>query len=187
MNSRIRSVAFIAVASLATMPVSALAQSDTSQQSFAITGNVPLLCAGGTLTGDGSFDMGVLTDTTTGLLKTDLSAPAQVLTGSFCSSQTTITISATPMIAQNFAATPPAGFSKTVNYQATASGWTTTAATFDTATTSNPAASQTRNTAFTGDISVSLSNFSTGGGATLRPVADTSYLGTVTVTLTAAS
>ncbi|MDE2560650.1 MAG: hypothetical protein KGL48_00250 [Sphingomonadales bacterium] len=175
---------------LATIPVSALAQSggtatDTSVKQFAVIGNVPIMCTGGTLAGDGTFDLGVLTDTTTGLLRTDLSAPDQVITGSFCSTRSTINVAATPMTAQNYTATPPSGFSRMVNYVATASGWTTTPASFDTAATSNPADTQTRNTAFTGDITVALSGFATGGGNALRLVADTNYQGAVTVTLTA--
>ncbi|KHK93737.1 hypothetical protein LK12_04705 [Novosphingobium malaysiense] len=174
---------------LAALPAAASAQSatDSSTKEFAVTGNVPALCTGGTLTGDGTFDLGVLTDTATGLLRTDLSAPDQVITGSFCSTRSTIEIAATAMTAQNATATPPAGFSRTVNYVATASGWTTTPASFDTAATTNSAAMQTRDTAFTGDIAVALSNFSTGGGDTLRMVSDTDYQGSVTVTLTAAN
>lgn len=165
----------------------AQAQSTTSTKSFTVTGNVPAMCAGGTIVGgNGTFDLGVLADTTTGLLRSDLSAPNKVITGSFCSSRSTITVAATPMVAQNFTATPPSGFSRTVNYVATASGWTTTAASFDTGAASNPAAVQTRATAFTGDITVGIAGFSTGGGSGQRLVADTNYSGLVTVTLTAA-
>ena len=41
--------------------------------------------------------------------------------------------------------------------------------------------------AHSGDITVSLSNFATKGGNTLRLVGDPLYQGTVTVTLSAAS
>lgn len=167
---------------------SAAAQSATDTKSFAVVGNVPALCSGGTIAGGGStFDLGVLIDTTTGLLRTDLAAPPKILTGSFCSSRSTITVAATPMAAQNFTAAPPAGFSRTVNYTATASGWTTTAATFATGAGTNPGATQTRPTAFSGDITVSIGTFGTNGGNALRLVSDTSYVGMVTVTLAVAN
>lgn len=169
------------------LPAAAQAQSTTATKSFTVQGNVPAMCAGGTITGgNGTFDLGVLADTTTGQLRSDLSAPNKVITGSFCSSRSTIAVAATAMAAQNFTSTPPGGFSRTVNYVATASGWTTTPASFDTGAASNPAAVQTRATAFTGDITVGISGFATGGGNALRLVADTNYSGLVTVTLTAA-
>jgi len=162
--------------------------SDTDTKNFAVVGNVPAMCVGGTLAGTGStFDMGVLIDLNTGLLRTDLAAPPKVLSGSFCSARSTITVAATPMTAQTFTTTPPTGFSRTVNYTATAAGWTTTPASFTTGAASNPAAVQSRATAFSGDITVSVGSFATGGGATQRLVADTNYQGNVTVTLAVAS
>lgn len=177
----------IATVVAASFAAPAAAQSTTDSENFQVTGNVPALCTAGTVTGgNNTIDLGVLTDTATGFLRTDLTAPPRIITGSFCSSRSTIRVDATPMVAQNFTATPPAGFSRTVNYQATASGWTTTPAVFATAQATNTAATQTRNTAFSGDITVSLENFTTGGGNLLRLVADNRYLGTVVVTLTAA-
>ncbi|MEN9682296.1 MAG: hypothetical protein RIQ99_1998 [Pseudomonadota bacterium] len=171
---------------LALLPAIARAQTATSTKDFAVIGTVPAMCAGGTLSGDGTFDLGVLTDTTTGLLRTDLAAPDKVLVGSFCSTRSTLNLAATPMTAQGFTATAPGGFSRTVNYTATASGWTTTAASFDTAASANTAATQIRGTAFTGDIVVGIGNFATGGGQALRLVADPNYRGLVTVTLSVA-
>lgn len=162
------------------------AQSATDSEEFRVIGNVPALCAGGTVTGGNStIDLGVLTNTATGRLRSDLVAPEKVITGSFCSARSTIRIQATPMQAQNFTATPPAGFSRTVNYVATATGWTTTPAVFSTAQTTNANATQGRGTAFAGDIVIALNGFSTGGGETLRLIADDSYVGTVIVTLSA--
>lgn len=162
--------------------------SDTDTKDFAVVGNVPAMCVGGTLAGTGAtFDMGVLIDLNTGLLRTDLASPPKLLSGSFCSARSTITVNATPMAAQTFTTTPPAGFSRVVNYTATAAGWTTTPASFVTGAGSNPAAVQTRATAFSGDITVSVGSFSTDGGATQRLVADTNYQGNVTVTLAVAS
>lgn len=169
------------------MAAPAAAQSTTDSESFQVIGNVPALCSAGTVTGgNNTIDLGVLTDTATGFLRDDLVAPPRIITGSFCSSRSTVRVEATPMAAQNFTAAPPAGFSRTVNYQATASGWTATPAVFSTAQATNAAATQTRTTAFSGDITVSLDNFTTGGGDALRLVADDRYLGTVVVTLTAA-
>ena len=161
---------------------------DTDTRSFQVIGNVPVICAGGTLSGgDGTFALGVLIDTSTGLLRNDLSAPAKILSGAFCSGRSTIEIAATQLIAQNSTTAPPAGFSNAVDFTATASGWTTTPASTATDAATNPNAVQSRETAFSGDIAVSLANFTTAGGNTLRPVADTSYLGSVVVTLTAAN
>lgn len=171
-------------------PLAAHAQDATStdSKSFTVTGNVPALCSGGTLGGNqGTFDLGILIDTSTGLLRSDLAAPARTLAGAFCSAQSTIAVVATPLVAQNFTATPPATFSRSVDYTATASGWTTTPASYDTAAANHPAATQTRNTAFSGDIAVGVANFATTGGNALRLVADNDYRGTVTVTLAASN
>jgi hypothetical protein len=179
-------LAAFGLVALAAAPAAAQEATTTSTQSFTVVGNVPPLCSGGTLTGGNTtFDLGVLIDTTTGLLRTDLAAPPKTLTGAFCTARSSITVQATAMAAQNFTAVPPAGFSRTVNYTATASGWTTTPATFTTGATANAGSVQTRDTAFTGPITVSLANFATGGGAALRLVSDTRYAGTVTVTLAA--
>jgi hypothetical protein len=173
---------------LLALPGQALAQSATDTKTFTVIGNVPAMCAGGTLVGGNStFDLGVLIDTTTGFLRTDLASPSKVLTGAYCSGRSNITVNATTMAAQNFTATPPAGFSRTVDYTATASGWTTTPASFNTAAATNAGATQARATAFTGDITVGIGGFATGGGSALRLVADTNYRGIVTVTLAAAN
>lgn len=176
---------FLIAAALLAVPGVAAAQSTTDTKSVAIVGTVPILCAGGTLTGGNTFDVGVLIDTTTGFLRSDLAAPSQTLAGSYCSTRTTINVVATPMTAQNFTVTPPSGFSRQVEYTATASGWTTTPASYRTDSATNPAATQSRTTAFTGPITVGIGGFATTGGDALRLVADTTYRGTVTVTLTA--
>lgn len=181
-------LALIAAIAAVGAPTFGQAQSAVARQNFTVIGSVPAQCVGGTLAGGSStFDLGVLTDTTTGLLRTDLAAPARVLSGSFCTSRSTITVVASPIAAQTFTATAPAGFARTVDYTATASGWTTTPASFATAAAANPAATQTQASAFTGDITVGIGSFATTGGGTLRLVADTNYSGTVTVTLTASN
>jgi len=164
------------------------AQTTATSGPFPVTGNVPAICAAGTnSSGSGSFDLGVLINTSTGLLRNDLSAPPKVLSGAFCSAPSTITVSAGPLLSVNNTGTPPGGFSRTVDFTATAAGWTATAATFTTGAASNPGATQPRTTAFTGDITVSIGGFTTRGGNALRLVADPAYLGSVTVTLAAVS
>ena len=179
-------LAGLASAALVALAAPAQAATETDSKQFGVQGNVPPLCVGGTVSaGTDTFDLGVLINTTSGLLRTDLSAPNKVLAGSFCSARSTIAVAATPIVAQTFTAAAPTGFSRSVDYTATASGWTTTAASCATGSASNPAATQTRDTAFSGPITVGIGAFATTGGNTLRLVADTQYRGTVTITLTA--
>jgi hypothetical protein len=154
---------------------------------FAVTGTVPVQCTAGTLSDDnGVFAVGVLVDLSTGFLRTDLSAPSKVLHGTFCTSRSTITIEASPMVAQASTGAPPAGFSRIVHFTATAAGWTPSPAVFTTGSVVNPQSVQTRETGFTGDIIVSIGDFTTDGGPTLRLVEDPLYQGAVVVTLAAA-
>lgn len=154
-----------------------------------VEGHVNILaCSLGTVAAqDGIFNVGVLVDTSTGYLASNLSVPPKILSGSFCSARSNITISATPMKAQASNGAPPAGFSAGVDYTATAAGWTSSPAVYTTSTAANPAATQMQPTAFSGNITVSLSNFTTTGGDTLRLVTDPLYQGIVTITLAAAS
>lgn len=184
---QMRSLIFVAALLAAGGATAASAQTSATGGPIPISGDVPALCTAGTNTsGTGSFDVGVLTDPTTGLLRTDLSAPPKVLAGAFCSARSNITVSATPLVSTTNLVVS-GGFSRTVNFTATASGWTSTPATFTTGAGSNPAATQLRATPFQGDITVSIGSFSTGGGSSLRLVADPAYLGSVTVTLAVAS
>jgi len=153
-----------------------------------VTGDVPAMCSAGAVEGgDTVFALGVIVDTATGFLLSDLTAPPKTLAASFCNTRSTISISATPMTAQAFAGPAPQGFSNAVDYTATASGWTDPAARYNTGEAAHPDATQTRPTAFTGDITVDVSAFTTVGGNTLRMVADPLYQGLVTVTLAAVS
>ncbi|MFM5950933.1 MAG: hypothetical protein ACKOPM_17165 [Novosphingobium sp.] len=181
-----RKLLLLAPLMIAAVPGTALAQtSNTSTKNVGVIGTAPAMCFAGTVSGTGSYPLGVLIDTATGQLRSDLSAPPQVLVGSFCTGRSTITVAATPLAAQNSTVAPPSGFSRQVDYTATASGWTTTPASYTTGASSQPAATQTRASAFTGDITVAISNFSTSGGQSLRLVADDNYLGLVTVTIAA--
>ena len=147
---------------IAAIPGDALAQtSNTSTKNVGVIGTAPAMCFGGTLTGSGSYDLGVLIDTSTGQLRTDLSAPAKVLVGSFCTGRSTITVAATPLAAQNSTVSPPNGFARQVNYTATATGWTIAPASYTTGAATQPSSTQARASAFTGDISVAISDFST--------------------------
>jgi hypothetical protein len=146
------------------------------------------ICTLGTVNANDSiFNVGVLVDTGTGYLSSNLAVPPKILSGSFCNTKSVISIVATPMKAQDVGASAPSGFSQAVDYTATASGWTTTPAAYTTSAAANPGASQIRPTAFSGDITVSLSNFATTGGNTLRLVSDPLYQGIVTITLAASS
>ena len=176
----------IAVAIGLALPAAAQAQSSsTSTKTVGIVGTAPAMCFGGTLSGDGTYDLGILIDTTTGQLRSDLTAPPKLLVGSFCTGRSTISIQATPLVAQSFTTTPPTGFARSVDYVATASGWTVTPASYSTSAAANSAATQTRPTSYTGDVSVAISGFSTTGGNALRLVADNNYRGLVTVTIAA--
>ena len=181
-----RTLIMLAPALIAAIPGAALAQaSSSSTKTVGVVGTAPAMCFGGTLTGTGAYDLGVLIDTATGQLRTDLTAPAKILVGSFCTGRSTITVNATPLAAQNSTVAPPTGFSREIDYVATASGWTATPAAFNTAIPANSAATQTRASAFTGDITVAISGFATSGGNALRLVADDNYRGLVTVTIAA--
>lgn len=180
-----KSLFTVAAMAAALLAESAAAQSASDSQDFSVIGTVPAICIGGSVAADGGiFDLGVLVDTSSGLLRTDLSAPNQVLSGGFCSSRSSIAVAATPIVAQTFTSAAPAGFSRSVDFAASAGGWTDAPAVFNTASATNPAARQTRGTPFMGPITVGIANFATTGGSTLRLVADGSYSGTVTVTLT---
>ena len=163
------------------------AQDTASAGPIAVTANAPTFCSVGELQAtDEMFDLGVLIDLSTGFLSPSLSAPPKTLTGAFCNAGSTIDISATPITAQTVGGSPPSGYSDAVDFTATASGWTTTPAVFSTSTGADAQASQTRPTAFAGNIVVSIGDFSTAGGP-LRMVADPVYQGSVTLTLTVAN
>jgi hypothetical protein len=165
--------------------VAATSGSSSTQGPIPVAGTVVSFCTTGTLgTTTNVFDLGVLTDPRTGLLRNDIAPVSKTLNGAICNSVSTITVTAQAMTAQDFTSDPPAGFSRSVDYTATASGWTTSPAVYVTSQASNPAAHQARNSAFTGPITLTLSNFSTTGGA-LRLVSDPVYSGAITVTLAA--
>lgn len=180
-----KSVVIASILTLAT-PVLAMAQAagqPTGQ--VTVVGSVPALCSSGAISGGTSvFDLGVLIDTSTGYLLPSLSAPSKTLSGAFCNAQSTITISAAPMTAQNQSGPVPNGFTNGVDFVATASGWTTAAASTSTSASTQPNAVQQQPSPRAADIVVSLSTFTARGG-NLRLVSDEEYRGSVIVTLAA--
>jgi hypothetical protein len=154
---------------------------------FPVTGFVNRLCAIGAISGgNGTFAVGNLIDGTTGFLSTTLSAPSKTVTGSFCNAPSTVAISATPLTATGFVGAAPSGFTSTVDYVATAAGWSPTSASFGTGAATNTAALQPATSANAGTITVSIGTFASRGGVGVRPVAATAYNGQVTVTLAVA-
>jgi hypothetical protein len=147
-----------------------------------VSGNVPTLCAIGAVGGQGSFPLGVLIDTATGKMRPGLSAPDQSITGSWCNAPSSVSISATQLTAVNFTATPPTGFSRSLNYTATASGFSALPASFTTGATSNTTATRPTNGPITGPITIAVSAVTPVG---IDPflVADTAYQGVITITL----
>jgi hypothetical protein len=147
-----------------------------------VTGNVPTLCAVGAVGGQGSFPLGILIDTATGKMRVGLSAPDQTITGSWCNAPSSVSISATQLSAVNFTATPPTGFSRSLNYTATASGFSALPASFTTGAATNASATRVTGGPITGPITIAVSAV-TPVGANPFLVADTSYQGIVTITL----
>jgi hypothetical protein len=146
----------------------------------------PLCSVGGAADGDNVFEMGTLIDTSTGLLLPGLTA-TKTLSGVFCNSLSTVSVLATPMQAQNATQPPPQGFTATVDFLASASGFGATPARFATGLAQNPDATQSVPDAFAADIVVDLTQFSANGGANLALVADPAYRGTVTITVAIAT
>lgn len=147
-----------------------------------VSGNVPTLCSVGGVGGQGSFPLGVLIDTATGKMRAGLSAPNQTITGSWCNAPSTVSISATQLSAVNFTATPPAGFSRSLNYTATASGFSALPASFTTGATTNTIATRQAAGPVTGPITIAVSAVTPVGNDPFL-VADTSYQGVITITL----
>lgn len=178
----------ITALALVALPGLASAQAVTTVTTgpLPVVGSVPALCAFGTIDGtNGRFDLGVLINTSTGLLRTDLAPPTRTITGSWCNSRSSLNVTGALMTAQASTTTPPTGFANGVHFQASAANWTTSPAVYSTAvTTAQTAATQLQTSPNASNIVLSLSSFETRGGATLRPVADPNYAGSVTLTLT---
>jgi hypothetical protein len=152
--------------------------------SFPVTGFVTRLCSIGAVAGgNGSFSLGSLIDPTSGLLSSTLSAPNKIVAGSWCNAPSTINVAATQLTATGFTGAAPAGFTSTVDFTASASGWSTTPASFATGAAANAAATQPATGATAGPITIGINSFAARGGANLRPVAAAAYGGQVVLTL----
>lgn len=152
---------------------------------FLINMTAPALCRIGEIVGEnGEFDVGILTEAETGLLRRGLSAPTRRLQATFCNSPSEIRVEAVLMTPTTSNRPAPQGFSRGVHFTATVSGWTDDPAVFETDIAGDQAESvqrlqEPRQT----DLIVSVSDFRTAGGATLLPVASSRYQGQVIVTL----
>ena len=92
---------------------------------FQLGGIVPPLCKIGVAqNAEGQFDVGIMTDRTTGLLKRDIAVPTQRLQDSFCNSASKLSVHAVLMTPAGSTGTPQQGFSRGVHFTATVSGWT---------------------------------------------------------------
>ncbi len=154
-------------------------------ETFYINMRVPPLCGIGAIVGeDGEFDVGILTEAETGLLRRGLSAPSRRLQASFCNSPSELRVEAVLMTPTTSSRPAPRGFSRGVHFTATVSGWTSDPAIFETDVAGEQARSvQRQPAAQLADLFVSVSDFRTAGGATLLPVASSRYEGQVIVTL----
>jgi hypothetical protein len=185
MNKHLTSLltASLLLAGFSTAPAMAQ-ESQPTIINFPVTGFVTRLCSIGAITGgNGTYALGSLIDPTTGLLSSTLSAPAKVVTGSWCNAPSTINVAATQLTATGYTGALPAGFTSTVDFTANAAGWSGVPASFVTGAASNTAATQSASSATAGAITVNIGTFAARGGASLRPVAATAYNGQVVLTL----
>jgi len=135
-----------------------------------------------------SLSVGTLANLSDGTLA-PITPQSITISDSWCNTGSTISVSATPMVAQSFSGAPPAGFTKAVNYTATATGWTPTPPSFTTTgdTSGNVSGSPAPGTATSNDpvaqtITVGVGSFTTPAAGN-RLVADPVYSGQVTITL----
>jgi hypothetical protein len=151
-----------------------------------VTGSVGNACHMGT-PASSTISLGALAAQSDGTLAS-ITAPTTTINGSWCNTGSVIGVIATPLVAQSATGTPPTGFTKAVNYTASASGWTATPASFTTtgdvsgSGNSTTPGTQTATAPDAQTITVNLSNFLT-PAAGERLVADANYSGTITVTL----
>ncbi len=137
-----------------------------------------------------TLDVGMLANLSDGTLA-PISTQTTTIAGSWCNTGSTISVLAGPLVAQGYVGAPPAGFTKAVNYMATASGWTPVPASFTTTgDTSGGGSGTTPGSQSSADpaaqtITVQVSSFATPGTGN-RLVADPNYSGTITITLNAA-
>lgn len=153
-----------------------------------VSGNAPGACTLG-IAGDRTLNIGEMVDPTTGELATISNPPSTSIAGSWCNTASTLTVLATPLVAQSFFGAPPSGFTKAVNYTATVSAWTTSPATFTTSGDvsgvqhNTTPGSQVQGSPSTATMVVSIGSFASPSAGDFL-VADPNYSGTITITLT---
>ncbi len=162
---------------------------DSSQQVVDVGGTVANLCVLGTPS-SASINVGQLADTSTANVGkiTTIANQTVTLPGSFCNfAGTHLTITADALLAQD-TSTVQSGFSRAVNFTSTVAPWAnqvaavTTTADLNGGTPEVTGSGGTQNTPKLTDLTLTLSNFSTGGNNTLLLVAG-GYTGSVTITL----
>lgn len=177
-------------APLALVASQALAATTTvpSTTVLTVTGNAPGACTLG-VAGDKTLNIGEMVDPTTGELANISNPPSTSIAGSWCNTASTLTVLATPLVAQSFFGSPPSGFTKAVNYTATVSAWTTTPATFTTSGDvsgvqhNNTPGSEVQGSPSMATMVVSIGSFASPSAGDFL-VADPNYSGTITITLT---
>lgn len=161
----------------------------TPSGTYDVRGSVQSRCSTGTSGGITSLETTV---ERSGRLPSNLDNRSFVLLGLMCSSASQIRVSATPLRRSPAFITISPGQSQTVNYTATASGWSPTAASVTTAMVSAIGADtvyvgapQTLTTARAGSITVTVNNFSiVKGNGNSSKLIDGHYSATITVSLT---
>lgn len=161
--------------------------SDTT--TITLTGKADPVCHVGSPS-DIALNVGMLVNLSDGTLAPITSQPVKI-EGSWCNTGSKIGILATPLVAQG-APPPPPGWTKAVNYTATATGWGSATPSFTTTADSSGGGSGTTPVQQTvGDptaatITVNVSGFATPSAGD-RLVANSNYSGQISVTLTVGS
>lgn len=176
------------VAAFAAPPALAATTTSPTTAVIMVTGDAPGACTLGTL-GNSTLNVGEMVDPATGELAKIPSPSPTSITGSWCNTASTLTVLATPLVAQNFAGAPPSGFTKAVNYTATVSAWTTNPAIFSTSGNVSGVQSQTtpgsqvQPAPNSNTIVVSIGSFASPSVGDFL-IADPNYSGLITITLT---
>ncbi len=162
-------------------------------RTFSVTGQVGSSCSLGTNSAPLTL---ATTVPTNGKLDTNLNGKTFTLTNAICSAPSSIIVRSTVLRRAPPNPSVPNGQSQAANFTATATGWSSTPATVTTAetsplgsTTTYSGTARSQNTAKTGTITVTFSNFTTvtGPNGNGTKLVDGSYSATITVSLTPSS
>ena len=181
----------IFVPAIALWPCAAHADGDNrgpDREEFALDGSVPPSCRlGQPDSGPLDIELVNLADAD-GRLRSDLLLPERNLAASFCNSASTLTVTATPLLADG-AGRSATGFSRSVDYTVQVAGWTDSPAVFATqssgaqGTGAQNGSLQSQPRPRQSDINVLFTNFRTTGGSNLRLIAAPRYTGAVVISL----